>query len=309
MPEQRPVVVDEHRQHRTDAGDAAVHEFVGNDVAEGLWLLLNVGLVAASIAVLALGRKDSDEPFNSEDLGLLTAVAGQVATAIENGRLYRQLHLKAEELGRMREFNENILESLDSGLVVFDGDERIVRWNHALESFYGVPRAGAIGRTLGEVFDLPLVEALRDLRSQVIRHWLEAKSAPRSLALVSARRGEGKTFVAAVVLQLAEEGKIGLDDKLEKWLGKEPWYGRLPNGPDLTVRHLLTHTAGLPEYFEAKGVTAAVKADPDRVWQSVQTEIRRVLDQHGLAHVRVERADQPSEQAAGGKYRTVIPLQ
>ena len=53
----------------------------------------------------------------------------------------------------------------------------------------------------------------------------------------------------------------------------------------------------------------AAAADSDRVWHSVQTEIRRVLDQHGLAHVRVERADEPPEQAAGGKYRTVIPLQ
>jgi two-component system NtrC family sensor kinase len=113
-----------------------------------------------TIAVLALGRKETDEPFNSEDLGLLTAVAGQVATAIENGRLYRQLHLKAEELGRMREFNENILESLDDGLVVFDADERIVRWNRALESFYGVDRDAAIGRLLGDIFDPPFVEAL-----------------------------------------------------------------------------------------------------------------------------------------------------
>ena len=111
--------------------------------------------------MLALGRKESDEPFNSEDLALLTAVAGQVATAIENGRLYRQLHLKAEELGRMREFNDNILESLDDGLVVFDEDERIVRWNHALENFYGVKRAEAIGRSLADVFDAPFVEALR----------------------------------------------------------------------------------------------------------------------------------------------------
>ena len=114
-----------------------------------------------AIAVLALGRKDNDEPFNSEDLALLTSVAGQVATAIENGRLYRQLHLKAEELGRMREFNENILESLDDGLAVFDVDERIVRWNRALEGFYGVPRADAIGRRLSDVFDPPLVDALR----------------------------------------------------------------------------------------------------------------------------------------------------
>src|SRR5439155_19552197 len=97
-----------------------------------------------AIAVLALGRKETHEPFNSEDLALVTAVAGQVATAIENGRLYRQLHLKAEELDRMREFNENILESLDDGLVVFDVDERIVRWNRALESFYGVSRNNAM---------------------------------------------------------------------------------------------------------------------------------------------------------------------
>jgi PAS domain S-box-containing protein len=114
-----------------------------------------------AIAVLALGRKDIDEPFNSEDLALLTAVASQVATAIENGRLYRQLHLKAEELGRMREFNDNILESLDDGLVVFDSSERIVRWNSALEQFYGVDRAVAVSLTLGEVFDAPFVEALR----------------------------------------------------------------------------------------------------------------------------------------------------
>ena len=120
----------------------------------------------AAIAVLALGRKDSDEPFNSEDLGLLTAVAGQVATAIENGRLYRQLHLKAEEIGRMREFNENILESLDDGLVVFDAGEQIVRWNRALESSYGVARADAVGRPLSEIFDAPFVDALRAARQE-----------------------------------------------------------------------------------------------------------------------------------------------
>jgi len=119
-----------------------------------------------AIAVLALGRKETDEPFNSEDLALLTAVAGQVATAIENGRLYRQLHLKAEELGRMREFNENILESLDDGLVVFGADERIVRWNRALEAFYGVKRGDAIGRLLVDVFDPLFVEALRAARQQ-----------------------------------------------------------------------------------------------------------------------------------------------
>jgi PAS domain S-box-containing protein len=132
----------------------------------GIYYFVPCVFDGSAIAVLALGRKDPDEPFNSEDLGLLTAVAGQVATAIENGRLYRQLHLKAEELGRMREFNDNILESLDDGLVVFDADERIVRWNRALETFYGVPRAGAVGRPLADIFDTPFVEAMRAARRE-----------------------------------------------------------------------------------------------------------------------------------------------
>lgn len=127
----------------------------------GIYYFVPCVFEGAAIAVLALGRKESDEPFNSEDLALLAAVAGQVATAIENGRLYRQLHLKAEELGRMREFNDNILESLDDGLTVFDADEQIVRWNHALEAFYGVTSADAVGRCLAEVFDEEFVEALR----------------------------------------------------------------------------------------------------------------------------------------------------
>jgi two-component system, NtrC family, sensor kinase len=132
----------------------------------GIYYLIPCVFEGSAIAVLALGRKDNDEPFNSEDLALLTAVAGQVATAIENGRLYRQLHLKAEELGRMREFNDNILESLDNGLVVFDGEERIVRWNRALEEFYGVERADAVGRRLADLFDEPFVEALRAARNE-----------------------------------------------------------------------------------------------------------------------------------------------
>jgi two-component system, NtrC family, sensor kinase len=127
----------------------------------GIYYLVPCVFEGATIAVFVLGRKEGDQPFNSEDLALLTAVAGQAATALENGRLYRELHLKAEELDGLREFNENILESLDDGLVVFDADERIVRWNQALEKFYGVARSEAIGRMLGEVFDAPFVDALR----------------------------------------------------------------------------------------------------------------------------------------------------
>ncbi len=58
----------------------------------------------------------------------------------------------------------------------------------------------------------------------------------------------GKTFVAAIVLQLVGEGKIGLEDPVSKWLGDRDWFERLPNAKDLTIRMLLNHTSGLIHY-------------------------------------------------------------
>jgi len=115
-------------------------------------------------AVLALGRKHSNEPLSSEDMALLAAVAAQMATALENARLYRQLHVKAIELDRLRAFNENILESLDDGLLVVDLHDKVVRWNTALETLYGVSRRAAAGRTIDDLFDGPCVEAIRAAR-------------------------------------------------------------------------------------------------------------------------------------------------
>ena len=55
----------------------------------------------------------------------------------------------------------------------------------------------------------------------------------------------GKTYAAAVALQFVKEGKINLDDKIEKYLGSEKWFSRLPNAKDITVRQLMNHTSGL----------------------------------------------------------------
>ncbi|MGE0446630.1 MAG: ATP-binding protein [Vicinamibacterales bacterium] len=130
----------------------------------GLYYFIPCVAKEGTIAVLVLGRKDTGEPLNSEDMQLLSAVAGQIATALENAQLYRQLHIKAQELDRLRTFNENILESLDDGLLVVDLNDRIVRWNSALEQLYGVARADAVGKPLPDVFDPSFVEAIRAAR-------------------------------------------------------------------------------------------------------------------------------------------------
>jgi len=115
-------------------------------------------------AVMVLGAKADAEPLNSEDLSLLSAVAGQVATALENGRLYQQLRVKADELDRLRDFSESIIASLKDGLLVVGLNDRILRWNPALESLYGIDRTSAIGQPIDKLFDTSFLDALRARR-------------------------------------------------------------------------------------------------------------------------------------------------
>ncbi|NUR56376.1 MAG: PAS domain-containing protein [Acidobacteria bacterium] len=129
--------------------DAGIHYFVPCVSKEG------------AIAVMALGRKASAEPLSSEDMALLSAVAAQAATALENGRLYRQLRTKAEEVERMRQFSENILESLNDGLAVLDRNGRVVRWNRRLEELYGLRHEDAVARLLDDLFDAAVVDMVR----------------------------------------------------------------------------------------------------------------------------------------------------
>ena len=76
----------------------------------------------------------------------------------------------------------------------------------------------------------------------------------------------GKTFAAATAFQLVSEGKLSLDDKVEKYLGSEPWFDRLPNSHQITIRQLMNHTSGLVRYEFKKEFTDLLTADPMKVW-------------------------------------------
>ena len=67
-----------------------------------------------------------------------------------------------------------------------------------------------------------------------------------------------KTFVAALVLDLVQDGKLHLDDPVAHWLP-----GLVPHGNAITVRQLLRHTSGLPDYVDDPRVLRA----PARRWR------------------------------------------
>ena len=72
----------------------------------------------------------------------------------------------------------------------------------------------------------------------------------------------GKSLHAALAVALAHEGVVDLDAPISRWIGREPWFARLPNARDLTLRLLLQHRSGLIDHvysieFVARELEAA----------------------------------------------------
>jgi D-alanyl-D-alanine carboxypeptidase len=70
-----------------------------------------------------------------------------------------------------------------------------------------------------------------------------------------------KPMVSTVILQLADEGLLALDDPVARFLP-----GILPDADALTIRQLLNHTTGLGDYIDDPGFVDDVFAMPSRVW-------------------------------------------
>jgi D-alanyl-D-alanine carboxypeptidase len=91
----------------------------------------------------------------------------------------------------------------------------------------------------------------------------------------------GKTYFAAVVMQLVQEGKLHLDEKIEKWFGRDKWFARLPNAKEITVKMLMNHTSGLAEYYQLKGFMDRLRTNPDLVFKP-EILVECVLDSQPL---------------------------
>jgi two-component system NtrC family sensor kinase len=115
------------------------------------------------VAVIALGRTVDGALLSSEDTDQLRAISGYVAVAIENALLLEDQAQRAQEMARLKEFNENIIESINVGVLVINLQGRITNWNSALEAIYGLKREEAIGRRITQVFQPEMLKALRAL--------------------------------------------------------------------------------------------------------------------------------------------------
>ena len=92
---------------------------------------------------------------------------------------------------------------------------------------------------------------------------LGAKSPPRADTYFRAASNT-KTMTAAVILQLAQEGKLSLDDAVSKYVPG------VPNGDHITIAELLEMRSGLYSYTDGPEISASMDHDPARVWSPAE---------------------------------------
>jgi two-component system, NtrC family, sensor kinase len=201
----------------------------------GLHYYLPLRVKGNTLGYLALGKTEDDDFLSSEDVDLLQTVSRYVAIAVESARLYESLERKALENQALKDFSENIIESIDAGIVAWSPEQCIESWNFSMEKLYGIPGAEAEGKRLTDVFPAELI-------AQLPRH-----SEPyRSLNLYKFRltNAEGRSLI----VNLSTVPLLGKDDRV---------IGRLLIMTDLTERVELEEQLVQAEKLSSIGMLAA----------------------------------------------------
>jgi PAS domain S-box-containing protein len=176
------------------------------------------GATTRTIAVIGLGRTIGGDFLSSEDVELLESLASYIGIALQNASLYARLQVKISEFERLKEFNENIVESINVGILALDLDDRIESWNAQMEAMYALSRAEAIGQELRSVFPAEFVDALDSFRNeQGVHHLYKFR--------LTTRAGELRTANIAVAPLLSRDfvsvGRIILVDDITERVSLE----------------------------------------------------------------------------------------
>jgi PAS domain S-box-containing protein len=123
------------------------------------------GAGTRTVAVIGLGRTNDGDFLSSEDMEVLESLAGYIGIAIQNAQLYRRLEQKISEFERLKEFHENIVESINIGIFAVDLDDRIGSWNAQMETLYAKPRSEALSQPLSAVFPDEFLARFESVRS------------------------------------------------------------------------------------------------------------------------------------------------
>src|SRR6266511_5145175 len=95
------------------------------------------------IGVISFVSAESGRRFGPDDLALAEELARRAGTAVENAQLYREAEERAQA-GR-------VLETIEDGVFLVDGEGIVRLWNHAAAQITGIRRDQIVGRQLDEL--------------------------------------------------------------------------------------------------------------------------------------------------------------
>ncbi|OGF66620.1 MAG: hypothetical protein A2Y62_06575, partial [Candidatus Fischerbacteria bacterium RBG_13_37_8] len=110
--------------------------------------------------MLGVSIKLSNELLTSEDESLLMYVANDLAIAIEISKLVIEISQKATELERLKNFNENLLESINVGIVSFSSSREVTFCNDCFLELVGLSRNEVTGKKLDEILPARLLRSV-----------------------------------------------------------------------------------------------------------------------------------------------------
>lgn len=167
MDPERPYLFFERPKHLRDIVSQEWPQSVRDTIAElDFTYYIACKSRGRTIAYFGVSRTTEGDFLSSDDIELLVTLSNYVAIAIENARLYSSLQRKADEYERLKEFNENIVESINVGILAAGLDDRVESWNSQIEKLTGIPRHDAVGRTLAELFPPELCQKFHEARGE-----------------------------------------------------------------------------------------------------------------------------------------------
>ena len=187
-----------------------------------------------TVAVLGLGKTVDGDYLSSDDVELVETIAGYVAVALDNSQLYTSLEQKALEIARLKDFSENIVESLNVGVLAVDLEGIVESWNTRMEQLFGVARQDAVGRQLRSLL-------------------------PEELAAEIAARGDAEQITGIYKQRLHHQGKaLTLNVSITPLVSKSAErIGRLLLFDDVTQRERMEEQMSQTEKLTSLGLLAA----------------------------------------------------
>ncbi|MGH9341585.1 MAG: ATP-binding protein [Acidobacteriota bacterium] len=183
-----------------------VEEFKRRFSDFGLHYLFPLRVHGRLIGFLGLSRRQDGDLLSTEDLDLISTLSDYAAIAIDNAILYESLESKAAELGQLKAYSDNVVQSIMVGVAVVNPQGQITVWNRAMADICELEREETVGKDIRSVLPLDLIRTLEEIIGST--HWTVSETKRLYKTHLRPLSGGGLRLVNITLLPFVLRGDI-----------------------------------------------------------------------------------------------------